>query len=74
MMNMHNHRKYIRVRESPSLTDNLFCQRKIGNPHDTHAVAIKGSVTTGDNVAVITVGHIFPRRISAVCKYLYSVL
>ena len=27
--------------ESPSPRDNLFCQREIRNPHNTHTVAIK---------------------------------
>ena len=35
--------EYIHIWESPSPTDNLFCQREIGNPHNTHAVAIKGT-------------------------------
>ena len=57
--------EYKRIWESPSPADHLFCQREIRNPHDTHAVAIKGSVAGDGTVA--TVGHV-PRKISAICS------
>ena len=56
--------EYIRIWESPSPTDNLFCQREIGNPHNTHAVAVKGNVT-GDDGTTTIVGHV-PRKLSAI--------
>ena len=58
--------EYIRIWESPSPTDNLFCQREIGNPHDTHAVAVKGNVA-GDDGTTTTVGHV-PRKLSVICS------
>ena len=58
--------EYIHIWESPSPTDNLFCQWEIRNPHDTHAVAIKGNVT-GDDGTTTTVGHV-PRKLSAICS------
>jgi len=57
--------EYKHIWESPSPADHLFCQREIRNPHDTYAVAIKGSVTGDGTVA--TVGHV-PRKISAICS------
>ena len=58
--------EYIHTWESPSPTDNLFCQREIGNPHDTHAVAIKVNVA-GDDGTTRTVGHV-PRKLSVICS------
>ena len=58
--------EYTRIWESPSSTDNLFCQREIGNPHDTLAVAVKRNVA-GDDGTMTTVGHI-PRKLSAICS------
>ena len=57
--------EYKRIWENPSPADHLFCQRVIGNHHDTHAVAIKRSVAGNGTVA--TVGHV-PRKISAKCS------
>ena len=51
-----NH-EYKSVWESPAADDDLLCKREVGNPHDTHAVAIAGDIKT--------VGHI-PRRISSI--------
>lgn len=59
--------EYNCIWENPSVEDYLLCEREIGNPHDTHAVAIKGSVAGDTTGAVTTVGHI-PRKISAICS------
>ena len=48
--------KYMRIWESPSPTDHLLSQREIGNPHDTHAVAVKGNIVGLDGTR--TVGHV----------------
>ena len=61
---IHGYHEYKCIWESPSPADHLFCQREIGNPHDTHAVAVMGSVA---GAAVATVGHV-PRKISAICS------
>ena len=58
--------EYIRIWESPSPTDNLFCQREIGNPHNTHVVTVKGNVA-GDDGTMTTVDHV-PRKLSVICS------
>jgi len=62
---IHEYHEYKHIWESPSPADHLFCQREIGSPHNTHAVAIKGSVAGDGTVA--TVGHV-PRKISTICS------
>ena len=57
--------EYMHIWESPSSTDHLLCQREIGNPHNTHAVAVKGNIVGLDDTT--TVGHI-PNKISAICS------
>ena len=54
--------EYMHIWESPSPTDHLLCQREIRNPHDIHAVAVKGNI-----VGTTTVGHV-PKKISAICS------
>ena len=58
--------EYEVIWESPNPGDRLMCEREIGNPHDTHAVA---NITSAGVVSTTTriVGHI-PRMISAVCS------
>ena len=51
---IHGYHEYKSIWEDPTADDDLLCEREVGNPHDTHAVAIRkdiASVTT-------TVGHI----------------
>ena len=62
---IHSFHEYKYIWENPNVEDYLSCKRKIGNPHDTHAVAIKGSVGGDTTGAVTTVGHI-PRKISVI--------
>ena len=57
--------EYMRIWENPSPTDHLLCQREIGNPKDTHAVAVKGNIVGLDGTT--TVGHV-PKKISAICS------
>ena len=69
---IHSYYEYKVIWENPNPGDRPMCGREIGNPHDTHAVAIKGSITGVDSAGVVstttrTVGHI-PRMISAVCS------
>ena len=46
--------EYKSVWESQAVDDDLLCEREVGNPHDTHAVAIKKDIA-GE---ITTVGHI----------------
>ena len=55
--------EYKSIWENPSEDDELICEREVGNPRDTHAVAIKKSIAGG----CCTVGHI-PRKISSICS------
>ena len=55
--------EYKSIWENPSEDDELICEREVGNPRDTHAVAIKKSIA-GE---CCTVGHI-PRKISSICS------
>ena len=55
--------EYKNIWESPTADDDLLCERKVGNPHDTHAVAIRKDIAA----EITTVGHI-PRRISSICS------
>ena len=64
---IHGYHEYNRIWENPSAEDYHLCEQEIGNPHDTHAVAIKGSIGGDITGAVTTVGHI-PRKISAICS------
>ena len=52
--------KYKSIWENPSEGDDV-CERKIGNAHDTHVVAIRKDI---DGVTR-TVGHV-PRKISSI--------
>ena len=64
---IHGYHEYKRIWENPSAADYLLCKQEIGNPHDTHAVAIKGSAGGDTTGVVMTAGHI-PRKISAICS------
>ena len=55
----------IHIWESPSPKDHLLCQREIGNPHNTHAVAVKGNIVGLDGTT--TVEHA-PKKISTICS------
>ena len=59
--------EYMCIWENPSIEDHMFCEREIGNPYDTHAVAIKGSITEDATGTVTTVGDV-PRKICAMCS------
>ena len=55
--------EYKNIWESPTADDDLLCEREVGNPHDTHAVAIRKDIAA----EITTVGHI-PRRTSSICS------
>ena len=55
--------EYKSIWENLSEDDELICEHEVGNPRDTHAVAIKKSIA-GE---CCTVGHI-PRKISSICS------
>ena len=57
--------EYMRICESPSPIDHLLCQQEIGNPHDAHAIAVKGNIAEFNGTT--RVGHI-PKKISAICS------
>ena len=54
--------EYKFVRDNRFVGDWL-CEQEVGNPHDTHAVAVK-KVTDGN---LTVVGHV-PQRISSICS------
>ena len=60
---IHGYHEYKVVWDNPVVGENLLCEREIGNPHNTHAVAVK-KVIDGN---LTVVGHI-PRRISSICS------
>ena len=51
--------KYQNIWRNPTVDDELICKREVGNPHNTHAVAIKKAISG----LLTTVGHA-PRTIS----------
>ena len=53
--------EYLSIWPNPTVVDKFICEREIGNPHDTHAVAFNKDIS----VVLTTVGHI-PRKISKV--------
>ena len=53
--------KYQSIWPNPTVDDELICEREVGNPHDTHAVAIKKDISG----VLTTVEHV-PRKISKV--------
>ena len=55
--------EYKLIWNDPVVGECLLCEREVGNPHDTHAVAVK-KVIDGN---LTVVGHV-PRRISLVCS------
>ena len=55
--------EYKLIWNNPVVGEDLLCEREVGNPHDTHAVAVK-KVIDGN---LTVVGHI-PRRISSICS------
>ena len=60
----------IHIWESPSPKDHLLCQREIGNPHNTHAVAVKGNIVGLDGTT--TVEHA-PKKYLQYVQYLLDV-
>lgn len=46
--------EYKSIWESPAVDDDFLCEYEVGNPHDTHAIAVKKDIT-GE---IITVEHI----------------
>ena len=55
------HHEYQSNWPNPTVDDELICEREVGNPRDTHAVAIKKDISG----TLTTVGHV-PRKISKV--------
>ena len=55
--------EYKLIWNNPVVGEDLLCEREVGNPHDTHAVAVK-KVIDGN---LTVVGHI-PQRISSICS------
>ena len=55
--------KYKLIWNNPVVGEDLLCECEVGNPHDTHAVAVK-KVIDGN---LTMVGHI-PQRISSICS------
>ena len=53
--------EYQSIWPNTTVDDELICEREVGNPHDTHAVAIKKDISG----VLTTVGHT-PRKISKV--------
>ena len=53
--------EYQSIWPNPTVDDELLTEREVGNPHDTHAVAIKKHISG----VLTTVGHV-PRTISKV--------
>jgi len=45
--------EYKNIWENPTADDDLFCEREVGNPHDTHTVAIRRDIAG----KITTVGH-----------------
>ena len=56
------HHEHKCIRENPS-DDEYVCERKIGNAHDTHAVAIRKDIDGETRI----LGHI-PRKLSSHCS------
>ena len=50
--------EYQSIWPNATVDDELICKREVGNPHDTHAVAIKKDIAG----VLTTVGH-SPRKI-----------
>ena len=57
--------EYKLIWDNPVVGEDLLCEREVGNPHDTRAVAVK-KVTDGN---LTVVGHI-SQRISSICSIL----
>ena len=55
--------KYKLIWNNPVVGEDLLCECEVGNPHDTHAVAVKKAIDGN----LTMVGHI-PRRISLICS------
>ena len=53
--------EYKSIWENPSADDDLLCEHKVGNTHDTHAVAVRKDIAG----KITTVGHII-RKISLI--------
>ena len=57
--------KYKLIWNNPVVGEDLLCECEVGNPHDTHAVAVKPLKVIDGNLTMV--GHI-PRRISSICS------
>ena len=55
---------YRDIWESPTTGEELVCEREIGNPKDTLAVAVMKRIGGTDSTVI---GHV-PRKISALCS------
>ena len=62
---IHRYHEYMRIWKNLSPTNHLLCQQQIGNPHNTHAVAVKENITGVDSTT--TVEHVL-KKISAICS------
>ena len=49
---IHDYHRYKFVWDDPFVGEDLLCEREVGNPHDTHTVAMK----KGGNLTVV--GHV----------------
>ena len=58
-----SYHEYKLIWNNPVVGEDLLCEREVGNPHDTHAVAVK-KVIDGN---LTVVGHI-PQRLSSICS------
>ena len=59
----HDYHKYKLIWNNPVVGEDLLCECEVGNPHDTHTVAVK-KVIDGN---LTVVGHIL-QRISSICS------
>ena len=55
--------EYKLIWNNPVVEEDLLCECEVGNPHDTHAVAVKKVIDGNLNI----VRHI-PQRISSICS------